>query len=146
MTILLRLAFHILLCLFSLMGVITTTAFGIASQLPLLSPGEPGAATNLQAQVGCHKTELRKGIAKLSWTVPSSGGQRVDVTIFRDGFEKGKFETSGPLPAGQTSLVWEGTDPGIIHYWRVVSLHADQSVSSEIASFEGATCVANQVR
>ena len=102
-------------------------------------------ATNLQTKTECSDTQLRKGIAKLSWKIAAEPGsaQRVDVTIYRDGFETGKFETTGPIPFGQSSLVWERLDPGIIHYYRVLTLHTQGWASSETASFEGPTCVAD---
>ena len=102
-------------------------------------------ALGLEAKAECSQTELRKGIAKLSWKVAATPGiaQRVDVSIYRDGFETGKFETVGSLPPRQSSLVWERLDPGIIHYYRVLTLHTQGWVASETASFEGPTCVAD---
>ena len=114
---------------------------------PILPLGDPGAATNLQAEVECSVEEPRKGIAKLSWTVATSPGsaQRVDVTIFRGGFERGEFETTGPLPPSQSSLVWDRLSGQAIHFWRVLTLHADGWVPSETSSFEGPTCAADFV-
>src|SRR5688572_4989351 len=53
-------------------------------------------ATDLVAEAECSGTETRKAIAKLSWKVAKSPGseQRVAITIFRDGFEKGTFEST----------------------------------------------------
>jgi hypothetical protein len=110
-----------------------------------VSPVNPGAVTNLQIKIECSRTELRKGIAQLSWKVaqPPGSAQRVEITIYRDGFKGGKFETSGLLPPEQSSLVWEKLEPGIIHYCRVVTLHAGGAVPSEIVSFEGPICIAD---
>jgi hypothetical protein len=110
-----------------------------------LPPGDSRAATDLQVEVECSETELRQGIAKLSWTVAKSPGseQRVAITIVRDGFESGEFEMSGPLAPDQSSLVWEQLHGQAIHYWRVLTLHGDKWSASETASFEGPTCVAD---
>ena len=146
MMILLRLALLCLWLLFLLMSM-TMTSFGIAGQLPLLSPGEPGAATNLQAQVECSKTEFRKGIAHLRWTVTSRGSeQRVDVTIFPEGFETGQFETIGPLPPDWSSLMFDRLKGQAIHHWRVLTRHGDGWVPSQTETFAGPTCVANKVQ
>jgi hypothetical protein len=117
----------------------------LRSAIPASAQASSVVATDLQARTECSNTQLRKGIAKLSWKIASNVGsaQRVDVTIYRDGFETGKFETIGPLPPGQSSLVWERLDPGIIHYYRVLTLHTQEWVPSETASFEGPTCVAD---
>jgi hypothetical protein len=95
--------------------------------------------------VECSRTELRKGIAKLRWTVARHPGsaQRVEVTIYRDGFERGRFESSEPLPPDQSSLAWERLDPGIIHYARVLTRHGEEWVPSTTVSFQGPTCVAD---
>jgi hypothetical protein len=102
-------------------------------------------ALGLEAKAECSQTELRKGIAKLSWKVAATPGiaQRVDVSIYRDGFATGNFETAGSLSPSQSSLEWQRLEPGIIHYYRVLTLHTHGWVGSEIASFEGPTCVAD---
>jgi hypothetical protein len=120
-----------------------------AQTLPTTTPALLGKsssmAVGLEAKTECSRTELRKGVAKLSWKVAATPGiaQRVDVSIYRDGFETGKFETVGSLPPSQASLAWERLDPGIIHYYRVLTLHTHGWVASETASFEGPTCVAD---
>jgi hypothetical protein len=102
-------------------------------------------ATGLQGEVACSETELGQGIARLDWKTGKTPGseQRVDVTIFRDGFERGDFESTEPLPPDQSSLVWEQLRGQAIHHWRVRTLHPDGWVPSETASFEGPTCVTN---
>ncbi len=119
------------------------------SALPILplNPDAPGAATHLQAEVDCSHTELRKGVAQLRWTPAARPGreQRVAVTIFRDGFERNAVELSEPLSSTQSSLVWKPTQPGVIHFWRVLSLQANGWAPSAVANFQGATCVADFV-
>lgn len=112
-----------------------------------LPVGGSGSAANLQAKVKCSDTELRKGIAELSWTVATETGseQRVVVTAFRDGFESGKFEISESLPPYQSSLVWNKLEGQTIHLWRILTLHANGWVVSETSEFEGPSCVADFV-
>lgn len=106
---------------------------------PILPPGGPSAATNLQSIVECESPG--KAVARLSWTPAASPGatQRVDVTIYT--FEGDQFESSKLLPPDQDSLVWEQLKGQAIHDWRVLTLQADGWVPSEIAGFEGPTCV-----
>jgi hypothetical protein len=98
--------------------------------------------------VECSRTELRKGIAELKWTVASNPGsaQRVEVTIYRDGFERRRLESSELLPPDQSFLAWERLDPGIIHYARVLTRHGEEWVPSASVSFQGPTCVADSQR
>ncbi len=125
-------------------------ALSLAVQLsiPMLAQGqapEKVMATNLEAEVGCSDIELRQGIAKLRWiNSPLGSGQRIEFTKFGDGFERGEFETMG-LPPDQSSGVWEDLEPGLNHYWRVVTLHGNTWVPSETATFMGPICAVNLV-
>ena len=111
----------------------------VPPDIPILPPGGPRAATNLQSEVDCEAPG--KAIARLNWTLATSPGseQRVDVTIYS--FEGDEFESTGQLPPDQSSLVWERLRGQAIHDWRVLTLHADGWVPSETGSFEGPTCV-----
>jgi hypothetical protein len=107
-----------------------------------------GAATLLQARLDCDQGDFRKGIAELSWTVAPSRGveQKVVITLLRDGFEKGDYESSERLPAKQSSLRWERLSGQAIHFWRVLTLlETGEWVPSETAQFEGPTCVRDAV-
>jgi hypothetical protein len=112
---------------------------------PILPPGGEGAATGLNAEVGCSEIVPRTGIANLNWNAaaPSGSEQRIALTIFPDGFETGNFEVTEALPPNQSSLVWEPLEGQAIHYWRVLTLHSKGWVPSDTASFEGPTCVAD---
>jgi len=113
---------------------------------PILDTAGSAAASGLQAMVGCSESEPRNGIAKLSWDIaPKSGSsQRVVMTIFRDGFITGRFQKSEPLASDETSLVWERLEPGIIHFWRVLTLQPDRWVASETATLDPPMCVADE--
>jgi len=107
---------------------------------PLLPPGSPGMATNLRAEIECKDLAP---IANLNWTPALNRGsaQRLDVATFIGGFERGEFETTGPLPPDQSALLWERVRPGVLHYWRVLTLYKDSWTPSETASFNGLTCL-----
>jgi hypothetical protein len=113
----------------------------------ILPPGGPGAATNLRVELDCDKVDLRKGIAKLSWTIAANPGreQRVQVTIFINGFAKNKFEISDSLPPNQRFIVWDQVKGQAIHRWRVLTLQAKGWIPSDTNMFEGPSCVADFV-
>lgn len=105
----------------------------------------PRAATELRSEDRCSETDLRKPLAALRWTPASTPGreQRVDVTTRADGFAVGDFRSSAALGPAVSTLTWDRVDAGINHYWRVVTVHADAHVSSEVADFKGAVCIAD---
>jgi hypothetical protein len=112
-------------------------------------PGTPGAvlqpATSLRSSVECSQTQPRQGVAHLSW-VPAGGSaaeQRVAVSIYRDGFETGKFDSSESLAPERAALDWRQLSGQAIHLWRVLTRYGDTWVASETASFEGPLCVAD---
>jgi hypothetical protein len=101
--------------------------------LPILSGGGAYAARSLVAEVRCSETHIGKAIAKLTWRVSNSPGsqQRIDITMYWDGFEKGHFETIGPHPPDQSFVELERLEPGINYYWRVLTLTPKGWVPSE---------------
>ena len=109
--------------------------------IPILSPGGPGAATNLESQPSCRGSV--EPIAYLSWTLAAERGsaQQIDVTTLLSGFEAEVFETTGPIAPGQADVLWEKVIPGVIHYWRVLTLHENGWVPSEVATFNGSVCI-----
>src|SRR5688572_10615648 len=68
------------------------------SESIVLNPGGPSAATHLRAEPRCDP-EKRTGIGRLRWEPADLPGsqQRVDITMFREGFQTGKFTSFGPL-------------------------------------------------
>jgi hypothetical protein len=128
---------------------ITTTTPLVATlsptpDAPILEPGGPGAAIDLQSEVDCENPG--EAIARLSWSPAATKGakQRVDVTIFKDGFQMGEFEASEVLPLDQSSLIWEQVSPGLNHRWRVLTLQENGWIPSEIAIFKGPVCVGDE--
>lgn len=110
-----------------------------------IAPGEgPRSASRLTHETGCSETKLRTGEVFLAWT-PASGGlaQRVDVSKFRDGFETGAYETSGPLSGALDRAALEGPEPGIRYYWRVLTDTGGSWAASATERFEAPTCASD---
>jgi hypothetical protein len=132
-----------------LLGLLGTELQG-AARLPGPPPppvteGGPGAASELAADAACSEVDLRKAIADLRWRPAVQPGteQQVEVTIYRDGFQRGAVERGPTLPPQQSTLRWERLSPGIIHYWRVLTRQPRGWTASVPASFEAPTCVAD---
>jgi hypothetical protein len=111
----------------------------------VLPPGDGRAATGLQAEGTCSDVQVRKPLALMTWIIAGSPGgeQRVAVSLAPDGLGRGAFNVSGPLLAGEDSLVWDDIEPGINHYWWVLTRHDEGYVPSETAAFTGQTCEAD---
>jgi hypothetical protein len=112
------------------------------SQVLILPGGGTRAATELKATVWCSETRPSKGMAALTWKVAEEPGieQRVDFSMYRDGFERAAFETTGPVAPRQSSVQVDGLEPGINYYWRVLTRTSVGWVTSETARCEGLTC------
>ena len=108
----------------------------------ILEPGTSSAASNLNVSAECASIQPGESVATFHWTpVPDrERRQRVDVTKFRDGFERKAFETIAVLPAAQASVEWRGSEAGINYYWRVLTFTADGWGPSAVARFEAPTC------
>lgn len=104
-------------------------------------------ATELAAQVKCSDLERFKSIAQLSWRPAENAGdeQRIDVTIFKDGFETGKYESSKALPPEESSYLFQDVKGQALHRWRVVTLTGNDTIFSETARFEGVVCVGDVI-
>ena len=121
----------------------SSTAFQLAQvQEPILPPGETEFVRDLFAEARCSDTDLGKGVARFSWSVVKQIGDkyRVDATMFRDGFQRGEFETLGTFRADQRSLEWVGGSAGVNYYWRVLVQTPAGWLPSQVARFEAPTC------
>jgi hypothetical protein len=109
---------------------------------PVLPPGGSGAATYLQVNARCSQTNPGMRVAKFSWQVAAEPGeaQRLDLTMFRGGFERGQFETIARLSATQSAADSDKGDPGINYYWRVLTLTPAGWVPSDTARYEAPIC------
>lgn len=107
----------------------------------LLPPGTAGGAEQLGFSSRCSETRRRTAVIALRWQAGEEvADQRVDLTKFRDGFEKGRYETSGRLPRHQRSAGLEGPEPGIRYYWRVLTETPAGWVPSTVERFEVPVC------
>ncbi len=84
---------------------------------------------------------------QLQWMLATERGtaQRVDVTIFSEKFDDGRYQTSGTLPRDRSSLQWDRLAPGAVHFWRVLTLHRNGWVPSEVGRFTPGACIADYV-
>jgi hypothetical protein len=112
---------------------------------PVLVAGGERAASNLESQSGCREDEPGKGFVDLRWSPATRRGQeqRIQVTIFREGFDTGNFKTSEVLTPERDSYQWTQPEGQARHYWRVLTRHSDGWIPSETARFEGPSCVAD---
>jgi hypothetical protein len=119
-------------------------AAGQQPERPILQPGGPSAATDLRVEARCSPTQPGTRSATFMWRVAKTRGQgqRVDVTMFRDGFrsEKPRFETVAQVPGTQDSAPWDKGEPGINYYWRVLTLTAKGWVPSQTSRYEAPIC------
>lgn len=120
----------------------TTSVSQALGGRPVLAVGARPAATALTASADCRRGDVGRPVATLSWTPASPRGseQRVAVTIYRDGFERGDFRVGQALAADQATFEWERIEGQALHHWRVLTLHPDGWQPSETATFEGPVC------
>lgn len=117
-----------------------------AQEPPILEPGGPRAASELEDTPGCSDDEFPAGQVLLKWRPAAEPGtqQHVHVTIFREGFETGRFITIRDLEPSDSELLFEEVAGQALHRWRVLTLHPDGFVPSETARFDGPICVRDE--
>ena len=101
----------------------------------VLNISVPSTATDLQVVTAQCDPVKRTGVVRLSWEPARSPGsqQRMDMTMFRDGFQTGQFTTLGPLPPDQSEVELTSGESNINYAWRVLTLTAAGWVPSEPA-------------
>jgi hypothetical protein len=142
------------------LGLLVTSAAGLAAEpqpanlegfapaapaqaaIQLAPEGTGGAAVDLSADTSCSTTVVRTSIIELRWNASAgpSGVQRIDISKFWDGFQNGRYESSRILPAQQSSASWEGAEPGIHYYWRVLTQAGSIWIPSITERFEAPVC------
>jgi hypothetical protein len=70
-----------------------------------------------------------------TWVSSGQGPQWVDLSLFDNGFALGTFLGSGPIDAGQRSLIWDGLLPNTLHFVRVNTLTASGWFPSQTMTF-----------
>lgn len=104
----------------------------------LLTGGE--TATGLRSSAECDPFDGRPDV-HLSWKPAGTRGtQRVVATIYRDGIENGRFESSGPLAPDASTLEWVRVHGQAQHTWAVLTLREDGWTVSETDVFVGPGC------
>jgi hypothetical protein len=104
------------------------------------SAAQRKSAASLRASAQCIGTPP-KPIAYLRWTPSGAGAQRVDVTLFADGFATRHFDHSVRLSPARSRLSWRRVSGEAIHHWRVLTRVKGRWYSSAIATFDGPGCV-----
>jgi hypothetical protein len=108
----------------------------------ILESGGSQAPGALQVIGRCSDVNLGKGVAEFTWSAQASEvqAQRIDISMFRDGFQTERFETVARVPTAQNRLVWDDARPGINYYWRVLVLTSQGWLPSETARYEAPIC------
>lgn len=98
------------------------------------------AASLLRDQQGCSQSNPGKITVTFSWTPAGMGEQWLDLSLYNNDFAAGTFVGSGPLSPGANTLVWDGIEPGRVHFARVNTLTASGWQSSPTYSFLTGSC------
>jgi hypothetical protein len=108
----------------------------------ILEQGNTQAPGSLQVLARCSDMKLGTGVAEFTWASSATDvrAQRIDISMFRDGFQTERFETVARLPTAQNRLVWDDARPGINYYWRVLVLTPQGWIPSETARYEAPIC------
>lgn len=113
------------------------------ASVPIAPAGSLAAADRLQPRAKCHPTQRRAAIVALEWQPVSSTGveaQRVDISMFHDGFATGRYETTEHLLATTSGVSVEAPEPLINYYWRVLTRSPGGWTSSPVERFEVPVC------
>lgn len=100
------------------------------------------AFTELEAVGQCSRTKPRGIEVTLGWEVTRSPieAHRIDITMFRDGFAKGRYVTSGERPAAERQLIFDAAGAGGYYYWRLLTKTPQGWVVSGTGRFEAPIC------
>ncbi len=90
----------------------------------------------------CDASTPGRTVTVLTWNpVVSAGEQRIDLTIFFNGFESGDFIGTPVLPSAQSTYRLLDLEPGLQYEWRVLTRVEGGWGSSSTATFRGMVCV-----
>jgi hypothetical protein len=114
--------------------------------VPVTAVGGPGAATKLESSIACSSTEKGLAVATLHWRAAHKRGfaQRVVVSIYFHGLERGRPEASAPLSRKRHAFRWYRVHGRAVHYWRILTRHSDGWHASQTLTFTGPTCVSGR--
>ncbi len=108
----------------------------------------PGGATDLAQVSECLDGAPRIPRVTLGWTASElpALAQRLDISKFRDGFELGRYETTGPVAGDLGGAAVDTAETGINYYWRVLTRTSSGWISSAIGRFEVPVCPLDKPR
>ena len=100
------------------------------------------AFTEMEAVGQCSRTRPRAIDVTLSWDVTRTSveAHRIDISMFRDGFSKGRYVTSGERPAGEKARVFDAAGPGGYYYWRLLTKTPEGWLVSGSGRFDTPIC------
>lgn len=103
--------------------------------------------TMLEAVSECSQTRLRGIDVTLGWLVQRLRvtAHRVDISMFSDGFAKGRYVTTGERPVAENRLLYNGALPGVYYYWRVLTKTPEGWIVSGTGRFETPVCPIDEV-
>ena len=112
------------------------------AQEPLPGTASRRVVERLQAHSECSAVEPGVSIGYLSWDTREirRGRHSVEVTPYRNGFDRSEYQTIAIVPWSQSTIEWREGEPGINYYWRIVTQQADKSYVSEVARFQPEVC------
>lgn len=98
--------------------------------------------TQMHAGAICDRVVPGRIDVSLEWSSTRAGVEayRVDITELGDGFEKGRFRTSGERPTSVKELPFEDASAGVYYYWRVLTKTVDGWVVGGSGRFDAPTC------
>ena len=106
----------------------------------------PPASVPIVFEERCSITQPGRVSVTLHWTPGDAGQQWVDLSLFNNGFAAGTFIGAGPLPSGQSALIWDGLVEHATHYLRVNTLTAIGWRSSPVTRFTTIGCAPSAPR
>lgn len=140
-----------------------------AEDLPIVQFVEAGEAARSQPLVGepasydramsdplaevevagrCSRSRLRGIDVTMRWTVSRQQFEalRVDLSLFHEGFKRGRFLTSGNRAVAERGLVFQEALPGVYYYWRLLSRTPEGWVVSGAGRFDTPVCPVDEVQ
>lgn len=109
-------------------------------------PPDTTLISNLRCEVFCSETRLRTGGMELSWSTDAlhlrGDRQRLDVTIFKTGFEDNRYTSLLPIERGQPFRALDPVNPSDLPatqamYMSVEEVNADTARGFIMVKLEG---------
>ena len=106
-----------------------TSPDSAAETLPIIAEPASYARASQDADVQllssgrCSRTRLGGRDLTLRWELSKAQTepQRIDITKFPNGFQRGEYLTSGERAKDERGLIFQEGEPGIFYYWRLLT-------------------------